>query len=344
MATYSAVSASEKDADSPITVGLIDKLDQNPHAIAEGASGAPKIQAAALDSNCVTAAKIASSAVGQSEIASGAVHRSELETATASGSTNITSDSSNDVALTGGDYSWWTGSGEEYQGTGQIVFGHGDTAAGVLGLYNLSANRSLLFYRNERYIQSSPPYDMGDGEIPLFIFLLIDNATGEPCCIEVAQDPTWAYHGPTDITPDRMDKAMGRKYKRVRMIEDSGLTPSQARLVNAELFNEYRRGRKALETHEIEIDATFKNSDMNIASNPWVYNKPDYFAGKTPVLLNPFASPMQHLYDLQSEVHASEVRDLIQENHFSIKNESLNLKGPQGVQVVDFDWRKTMAR
>lgn len=49
MATYSAVSAGEKDADSPINVGLIDKLDQNPHAIAEGASGAPRIKKAAIE-------------------------------------------------------------------------------------------------------------------------------------------------------------------------------------------------------------------------------------------------------------------------------------------------------
>jgi hypothetical protein len=49
MATYSAVTAGQKDADSPINVSLIDKLDQNPHAMFEGASGAPKLQPAAID-------------------------------------------------------------------------------------------------------------------------------------------------------------------------------------------------------------------------------------------------------------------------------------------------------
>lgn len=49
MATYSAVSASEKDADSPVNVGLLDKLDQNPVAMFEGAAGAPRLKAAALE-------------------------------------------------------------------------------------------------------------------------------------------------------------------------------------------------------------------------------------------------------------------------------------------------------
>ena len=39
--TYSAVTAGAKDADSPVNVSLIGKLDDNPHAIAEQTAGAP---------------------------------------------------------------------------------------------------------------------------------------------------------------------------------------------------------------------------------------------------------------------------------------------------------------
>ena len=73
MATYSAVSAGEKDADSPINVSLIDKLDQNPHAIAEGATGAPKIQSAALDADVVTGDKVADDAIDSEHIAADAL-------------------------------------------------------------------------------------------------------------------------------------------------------------------------------------------------------------------------------------------------------------------------------
>jgi hypothetical protein len=49
MTTYTAISAGEIDADSPITADLMSKLRDNPIAITEGASGAPKISAAALN-------------------------------------------------------------------------------------------------------------------------------------------------------------------------------------------------------------------------------------------------------------------------------------------------------
>ncbi len=48
MTTYSAIAAGEKDAESPIDESLIGKLDNNPHAMFEGASGAPRLQSAAL--------------------------------------------------------------------------------------------------------------------------------------------------------------------------------------------------------------------------------------------------------------------------------------------------------
>lgn len=61
MATYTAVSTTEKDVDSPITVSLIDKLDQNPLAMFEGASGAPKLANAAISDNSITPTKLVKS-------------------------------------------------------------------------------------------------------------------------------------------------------------------------------------------------------------------------------------------------------------------------------------------
>jgi hypothetical protein len=49
MATYRNIASTETDADSPVTVQLMDALRQNPEAIAEGASGAPQVQPAALN-------------------------------------------------------------------------------------------------------------------------------------------------------------------------------------------------------------------------------------------------------------------------------------------------------
>jgi len=49
MTTYTAITAGEIDVDSPITTGLMTKIRDNPIAITEGASGAPRIQSGALE-------------------------------------------------------------------------------------------------------------------------------------------------------------------------------------------------------------------------------------------------------------------------------------------------------
>ena len=56
MTTYTAISGGEIDADSPITADLMSKLRDNPIAISEGSTGAPKVLANALNitSNSLT--------------------------------------------------------------------------------------------------------------------------------------------------------------------------------------------------------------------------------------------------------------------------------------------------
>lgn len=49
MTTYRTISSTETDADSPVTVQLMTALADNPTAIAEGASGAPRVDGRALD-------------------------------------------------------------------------------------------------------------------------------------------------------------------------------------------------------------------------------------------------------------------------------------------------------
>jgi len=58
MASYNEVSISEKDPDSPLTASLVDKLDQNPLALFEGAAGAPRLQNNAINDNSINPRKI----------------------------------------------------------------------------------------------------------------------------------------------------------------------------------------------------------------------------------------------------------------------------------------------
>ena len=66
MTTYSAVASTEIDADSPITDALLSKLANNPTAITEGASGAPRIQFAAMDAWFSTPGAVGSFVFGRS--------------------------------------------------------------------------------------------------------------------------------------------------------------------------------------------------------------------------------------------------------------------------------------
>lgn len=213
MATYSAVGSTEKDADSPITVSLIDKLDQNPEAMIEGASGAPRIQTAAYDTGSVDSAAIATDAVDSAEIAAGAVAQGELSTANSDHDlTSLASVSPQDTSTSAGLYALsvcvTTGSapnqsnthrvGADYSG-GDVIAFEGTTRSGVTG-----ANDDAAF--RVRYVQSSPPYDMGDGDVPLFVCLAVKKGSGEIHAISSAPDPVWKNNGPTILAPDGTDR------------------------------------------------------------------------------------------------------------------------------------------
>lgn len=57
------------DQDSPITVSLVTALRDNPRAITEGASGAPKMQTAGINDSAVTNAKVADNTLAWQKIA-----------------------------------------------------------------------------------------------------------------------------------------------------------------------------------------------------------------------------------------------------------------------------------
>lgn len=312
MATYSAVSASEKDADSVVDVSLIDKLDQNPHAIAEGASGAPKIQSAAINDNAITAAKIASSAVGQSEIASGAVHQSELDTS--SGTVTLTGSSGNFV-LPGGEYGFYpqvkTEAGND-ESIALIAKSLGNTLyATQIYLDGIDSGGSHAdMYARQRYINSSPPIDLGDGDIPLFFFAHLD-ANGNIIGSYSADVPPWLYNGPTNAQPDIVMKD-GIKKKVIRTID-----PVTKR-VTKEL---------------VDFDADLKNADMEIIPHPFIGDTND----GTIILLDPPST--EELLDLHEA--GESVHKLIRDDYIRIGNERLQRCGPSCVMPVSFKWKLT---
>ena len=271
----------------------------------------------------------------QAGLAASAVGQAQLKTTTASGGTLVEITSHATIALTGGTYSWWTASSSNATADSPgIMFGSTDTAAGTIGLYNDNTGAQRTFNRDERYVQASPPYTHG----PLFVFLLLD-ALGAIINIEVGYDPTWAYHGPTDIRPQRVEGN-----KAFRLIETyDGLTLAEALKSNdLPLKQAILRGQIPKIAIEREITLDYKDSDMNIVPHPWVFNGPAYFTGRTVVMLEPGTPLMLRLAGIGEASHAREIRQIIVDGFLTVGNQPIVLPTqPVGVQVVRANWKLT---
>jgi hypothetical protein len=317
MTAYTAIADSEIDTDSPITESLLTRIRNNPIAITEGSTGAPKIQTAAYQAGSVDQAAIGAAAVGQGE----------LKTTTASQSGAPAAGAAFTVTLTGGTYSWWN-----FQGTGRMFGWNGNSGAGVLDIYcsTIAATAVPAWYCYERYVQASPPYDMGDGEIELFVYAMLEKGTGVILGLSLAPDPTWAYHGPTDIRATGKNRN-GKKTRTVKTIGTSGLTIAQARKNAPALLEEYLKGKQSLTSQEIEVTAAFKNSDMDTHSHPWINNGPEFFQNREVIMLDPFDPVIKTLTEIHSAEGATVARELI-ESRFSFDNQTKPRKGPKGIK------------
>lgn len=326
---WSDISNAEVAVNTPAKASVLQKLRDNIAALAAGLSGAPKIQQAAMDTD----------SVGQAQIIAGSVHQSELSTATASGSVVVAGEDHGSYALTGGMYSWATWSASLNVSIG----GGGNLAAGTLGFYN-SVPSSRTVYIDERYVTASPPWDLGDGEIALFLYVLM-GANGELLGVSVGRDPTWAYHGPTNVTPQRVDR-FGKKFRTAKMLVAANgevLTLAAAKAIDPVLYASYLAGEAQLEEQSIEITTAFKNADMNVAPHPWFTNSAKFFENKTAILLDPFGEPIQRLMDIQTEIGASEVRQIIEGGYLKIDNAPLKRCAPQGVTPCRIRWKNSKA-
>ncbi len=71
----------------------------------------------------------------------------------------------------------------------------------------LAANSSNnLITAQQRYIQASPPYKIGDTEWGHFLFLLRKLGTREVVSTYQAEDPPWAYNGRVWLPKDHVDR------------------------------------------------------------------------------------------------------------------------------------------
>ena len=303
-------------ANSPGTQAKFRALRDNPIAIANGDAGAPRVQTAGLEQGAGV------QAATQATIRNAAVGQAQLRTTTAAGSVAVAANSDGSFTLTGGTYSWWTASGGTPSG---LSFGGNvDTAAGVIGLYNFSSN-SRTFFVDERFVQASPPYRR------LFYGFLAVDGLGRIQHCSFAPDPPWAYHGPTDITPQYSRK--GKDYRRVLML---GGVPLAVAMQDPALLRQYLDGAPTEET-EIEITPEYKDSDMGVVPHPFLGAD---LTGLTVVQIDgPMMVRLAEMCDLG---HAHEVRKLFLGGDLRIDNTPLpGLVTPPGVMAVAARWKLT---
>ncbi len=306
-----------------LTAAQMNNLQADITAHANGDTGAPQQQTAGIADLAVTQAKIATAAVGQGQ----------LKTTTASGSVYIAANTSGTYSLAGGTYSMWTiGSGTSASNPTVGYFGGGDTAAGVIGVY--SDLSSTYFFFNERYIQASPPYDLGDGEIARFIFLLL-NSNGELHGHQEAAEAPWHYHGPTNI------KAVfyrnGKGYRLRRDMSKIPFTLEEAKADPVKLA-EYMAAFNSAPIVEEEITQAIKNADMPLIPHPFMGND---LTGKTVVLLDPVSDLTWKLAEMCECHDQFNLNELLHAGRFIIDNTPLPRKGPPGVPVVGYRWKNT---
>lgn len=353
MAVYSVVTAGEKDPESPIDVSLIGKLDQNPEAMIEGASGAPRIQTAALEqtggSEAVTQACIRDSAVGQGQ----------LKTTTGSVSQG---GAPGNVTLPGGTYGFYPQTRVNNASYGGITVDitYSDTSISYLtriGFTNITVGE--IGYAQQRYVQSSPPYDLGDGEVPLFIFAEIDKAAGNVVGAYEAPEAPWHNNGPTNTRADTYIDGVGYQYRKdAHAIDDAmfaaghprGLTRATSKALSINAYIDYLAAFEAAPSILLEVTQDIKQTDMNLPglSLPMEprdgVTKIEDINGDliTPretvvVMLDPVADLTARLFELKKHDEFS-INELLHDGDLII-TDKVNRAAPNGVPVHGYKWR-----
>lgn len=167
----------------------------------------------------------------------------------------------------------------------------------------------------QRYITSSPPFDLGDGEVGGFIFLKI-SSNGEIIQKYIADVPPWAYNGPTDIRASHKCPITGKKFRKV---------------IKNRTFEQIMDGAK-IEYELQEITQDLKNKDMALIPHPFA----EVPAGHTVVLLDPMSDKVARMIEAQNNGMADDVSNLIASNKIKIDSDNIKRGCPKGVKPCKF--------
>lgn len=267
--------------------------------------------------------------VASGNIQTDAVAQSELKTTTGQVSTTTAAAL---LTLAGGEFGFWITVKHTDNASNRFLAsplnpdnstgGAFSTAIGttLVNRLVLGSSSGLTVTAQQRFIQASPPYNLGDGDCHSFIFLVV-NSKGEVESSYHAADPPWANNGPTCIRPEWVSK--GKKYRN-RCVVDL-----------AKGFEDPER----YSLRKQEITMAFKNSDMALLPHPFQGND---LTGKTIVLIDP-CDPIVLRAEEMKNAGENAANELFFKKYVTIGNEHLSgRKTPSSeVMVVKPTWKNT---
>ncbi len=170
----------------------------------------------------------------------------------------------------------------------------------------------------QRYVASSPPFDMGDGEVGGFLFLMLDKS-GKVAGTYFADVPPWAYNGKTNIQACKQCPVTGKKYRRAKK------TQSLEQVMDGE----------AAEYELQEITQVLKQADMVDIPHPFG----DVSSDLTPVLVDPMDERISSLLSYQNDGGGDDLHKAIEDGLITADNEPLSRRGPRDVMQVGLKYK-----
>lgn len=231
---------------------------------------------------------------------------------------------------TAGETSRW---GEGSGGVSSAAEHLGTTPTTRIKFSAASGGGTAAFVR-QYYIQASPPYNLGDGDVPLFVFAVVDGL-GNVESSYVAPEPPWANNGPTNIRPEFFD-ARGRGFRRRRALRFTWQEVKDDPAKRDQFLSQF----DADATDAYEITQAVKHADMPLIPHPFQGND---LTGKTIVLLDPVSSMCERLLRMHEEFGSAteSIGNLLHGGYLRVGNTPLNRTGPPGVMPVAASWKLT---
>ncbi len=308
--SWNTINASQCDADSPLDEVLMEAIRQNlihlEEWLGQNYTAASDHDHSGINSKLIAGIQANLVAQGHLKTTSGEVSSSEA--------VNLT--------LPGGAYGFYPQVKSLYASI-QIALGN----IGLSYVTNIHfASTAGTQYARQQYIQASPPYNLGNGDIPLFVFAIIDSF-GKIGSIYCAEDPPWANNGPTNIRPDFYKDGKAYQFKR-QIPKSETIIGDPAKLTG------YLASLDKIPLVEIEITHDIKNADMPIIPHPFIGN---VLTGKTIVMLDPVGSFCEKLHQIM--LAGESVNEILHKGYLRLDNTPLAVNTPQGVMAVKAIWK-----